>query len=145
MTAAMSWTDWPLASAMNTLNSFSLKVSSGSRLERAPGMHRILVRREHQHARFGRPGEDAPHRLESADAGHRDVHDHDVGLRVLDRAHGVLAARRLGDHAHVRRAVDEEPEAHAHDRMVVDQHHADPRPWHRVMLKHYLRWGASQS
>ena len=36
ITVAISWTDWPLASAMKTLNSFSLSVSSGSGVRLRP-------------------------------------------------------------------------------------------------------------
>ena len=53
--------------------------------------------------------------------GHRDVHDDHVGRQLQRPLHAGLAVARLGDHAHVRFAVDEQLQAVPDGHVIVDQ------------------------
>ena len=63
------------------------------------GEHRVVVLRHGQHqdagadAGLGQPAG----RRQTAELGHGQVHDDDVGIELLDQAHGLGAGRRLPD------------------------------------------------
>src|SRR5262249_19401044 len=67
---------------------------------------------------------DLPGRLDPVPAGHRDVHQHDVGpdaTRQLDRR---IAVGRLAEQLDPRCCIDQRPEAAPDDRVVVGHDHA---------------------
>ena len=45
-------------------------------------MHGVIVRRQGQHLRLRVAGPNPAQRLETAHAGHRKIHDHDVGFEL---------------------------------------------------------------
>ena len=62
--------------------------------ERLLHEHRVLVHAEHEDARVLVAQPNAPNRLEPADAGQRQVHDHDVGRELREAlARGLAGVR----------------------------------------------------
>src|SRR5205814_9973762 len=59
-------------------------------------------------------------RLQAVHARHADVHDHDVRPAPLREGDRALAVARLADDADVRRPRQRQPQALAHDLVVVD-------------------------
>ena len=88
-------------------------------------MHEIIVGGQREHLGLRLAGADAPQCLESPHARHGEIHDHHVGI-VLD----IELARRfpglsLGDDRHVRHGLQQQAKSRAHDRVIVDQEHAN--------------------
>ena len=63
--------------------------------------------------------------LEAVDAWHLDVHQHDVGLQPLRRRDGLLAVARLADHGDAFLGLEDQPEAAAHERLIVGEDDLD--------------------
>src|SRR3954447_21334152 len=64
---------------------------------------------------------------DSVELRHADVHEDDVGAVEVDRAEHLAAVRGLGDHVEVLGAGEHDPQAGAHERVVVDEQDADHR------------------
>ena len=88
-------------------------------------MHRILVCGQHKNARRRLTRQYPVNGLQAADPRHRDVHDHYIRPDFGKLATRVLAAFRFGNHFDVGRSLQQKPEPHAHDRMIIHQHYAD--------------------
>ena len=63
--------------------------------------------------------------LEAVDAGHLDVHQHDIGLQPLRDRDGLLPVACLADDLDVVLGLEDQPEAGAHQRLVVGEDDAD--------------------
>ncbi len=70
-----------------------------ARLDGLDGIGGALVHGEYEDARRAVPLPDAPDRLHPADAGHRYVHDDEIGPRLLVDTIGFGPVARLGDDA----------------------------------------------
>ena len=68
---------------------------------------------------------DAAGGVEPVDAGHADVHEHDVGAMLERQAHRLLAVGRLADDGDVVLRVEQRPEAAPHQRLVVGDDDGD--------------------
>ena len=98
--------------------------------EAAAGQHRDERRLgrlggEDEDRRVGRRAGQPRHRLESA-ARVREVEDHHVGAEQPRRARGVAGVRGLAGRAQVARAVEQDAQAGAEDRLL--RHDEDPQP-----------------
>ena len=83
------------------------------------------MRIEHRDRRARRVVEDPAGRLQAVEAGHLDVHQHDVGPPPACEVHRVEAVDRLADHLDVRLRLEDRAEARAHERLVVGDQHGD--------------------
>ena len=106
--------------------------------ERLAHVGRIVLHREHQHAPLRRR-DDLGARLDAGAAGHDDVEQDDVGLLEPGRADPVVTVARLADDLDVVLAIEQEAQAGADDRVIVDDENANrhgsgtvPRPSARV-------------
>ena len=100
-------------------------VALRARLEPAPEQAALAVRREDEDGAVrDLLGEDL-RRLEPVHAGHAHVHDHDVRPAPLGERDRALTVGGLADHADVRRARQRQPQAFAHDLVVVDDQAGD--------------------
>ena len=63
-------------------------------------------------------------RLGAVQERHAVVHEHDVGLRLERRAHGVASVLGEADHAHVGLRRDEVTQAFGHHAVIVRDEHA---------------------
>ena len=68
---------------------------------------------------------DAPGGRQPVDAGHADVHQHDVGPQLEGEAHGLVAVGGLADDGDVVLRVEQGPEPAAHQRLVVGDDDGD--------------------
>ena len=68
-------------------------------------------------------------RLEPIEAGHPDVHQHDVGAEPPGQPNGRLAVRCLGHDGDVGLRLEDHPEARPDEGLVVG--HEDPQPGRR--------------
>ena len=59
------------------------------------------------------------------DAGHPDVHEHDVGVGLPGQLHRGGSVAGFADHDHAGLGVDEHPEAAPDEGLVVGDEHAD--------------------
>src|SRR5436309_14866417 len=83
--------------------------------------------REHDDGgRVGLRGEQ-PGGSDAVELRHADVHQDHVGAVEVYRAEHLAAVRGLGDHVEVRGAGEHDPQAGAHERVVVDEQDADNR------------------
>jgi hypothetical protein len=82
------------------------------------------VHREHEDARGLVPLPDAPDGLDPANAGHRQVHDDEVGPGFLVDAIGIGAVVGFSDDLKAILLLQQRAIALAHDGMVVRQHYA---------------------
>jgi hypothetical protein len=92
-----------------------------------------VVRRQDQHA--GRVAElvEPARRLDAVHARHPDVHEDDVGPQRPHLRQRDLAVGGLTDHLDVRLGLQDEAEAGAQQRLVVDQQDADRHDGLRVV------------
>jgi hypothetical protein len=92
-----------------------------------------VVRRQDQHA--GRVAElvEPARRLDAVHARHPDVHEDDVGPQRPHLRQRDLAVGGLADHLDVRLGLQDEAEAGAQQRLVVDQQDADRHDGLRVV------------
>ena len=100
-------------------------VALGARLEPALEQRPLAVRGEDEHARVRNPLDDLLGRLDAVHLGHPQVHDDDVRPTPLRQRDRGLAVGCLADDADVRRAEEREPEAFAHDLVVVRDQDGD--------------------
>jgi hypothetical protein len=104
-----------------------------------------LIDREEDDPRVGRDLPDLPGRLDSADARHADVHEHDVGGQLLDSVDGLFARAGLADDADFVGQLQGRTEPVPSDGMVIDDESSDrhqslrltraPRPSWRAALE----------
>ena len=59
-------------------------------------------------------------------ARHPHVHEHDVGARRRDEAHGIRPVLRLTDDVEVRLGLQDHPQAAAHEGLVVGDEDREP-------------------
>ena len=64
-----------------------------------------------------------PRRLDAGQAGHLQIHDHDVGRELADEPQRLAAVVRLADHLEAL-LLEQAPEAAPEEIVVVDQQHA---------------------
>jgi hypothetical protein len=83
-----------------------------------------VERGQHQHARPGL-GADARGGADAVEPGHADIHQDHIRAQRQGRADGLFAVAGLPDHGHVGLGVQDHAEAVAHERLVVDDEHAD--------------------
>jgi hypothetical protein len=83
--------------------------------------------REHDHAGTAFGGDKPTRRLDAVDAGHADVHEHDVGTRRCGLGERRTAGGCLPDDGEGGVRVDDPPETCAHEWLVVDEQDADRR------------------
>ena len=112
----------------------------------ADGREDVLVEvegREHHHARrrVAVALDEVGGRGDAVEAGHADVHEDDVRGRDAERLQRVAAVAGLAHDGHVGLGVDDEPEACAHERLVVDEEDADHGWDRRLHLEAALRPG----
>ncbi|MPN16188.1 hypothetical protein SDC9_163526 [bioreactor metagenome] len=107
-------------------------VAAGTQLERAAHVLLFLVHGQHQHAHQRMALAERRRELDAACAGHADVGQHDVGLRLGGLHQCLVGATGLGHHADVRRGFEPHAHAVAHQGMVIHQQHADGRGGQRV-------------
>ena len=86
---------------------------------------RVVLHREDEHLRVGRLLEHERHALDPALAGHDDVHQDHVRLLLARLEHGRADVAGLADHLDVGLGVEQEVQAGADDRVVVDDQDAD--------------------
>ena len=103
-------------------------------LEQEPGsagperIHDVVIEvecRQHHHAGRGELRKQPPGGLDPVQHRHADVHQHEVGPgpeRALD---GLAPVGCLGDDLDIGLGVEDEPEAAAHERLVVGEQDAD--------------------
>jgi hypothetical protein len=92
------------------------------------GVHHVVVEvkgRQHQHAGGAELRNQPPRRLDPVEHRHPDVHQDQVGPGLQRTRHGLVPVRRLGDDFDVGLGVEDEPEAAAHQRLVVSEQDAD--------------------
>ena len=70
-------------------------------------------------------GGDAAGGLDAVEAGHLDVHQHDVRLHAAREPHGRGAVRGVADDLHVVLGVEQGPEPGPHQRLVVGEQDPD--------------------
>jgi len=68
---------------------------------------------------------DPPGGRDAVDRGHADVHEHDVRPGLADEGDGLVAVGGLADDLDVVPGVEDHPEAHPYQRLVIDDHHPD--------------------
>ena len=66
-----------------------------------------------------------PRGRDAVDPGHADVHQHDIRPQRRRLGHRLVAVRRLAHHVDVRLDLEDHPEPGPHQRLVVDDQHAD--------------------
>ena len=100
------------------------EVADRTRSDRV-GQHRVIgVHREHHDPGVGMIVADPPRRLDSVDLRHRDVHEHHIGVQLVEEADRLLAVGSLADH--VEALLDHRPaKALAKHLVVVDEHQPD--------------------
>jgi len=81
---------------------------------------------------------------DAAEAGHQQVHDHDVGQVVAGREHGQLVQRGLAvgglaEHVDVVEHVEERAHAATDNRVIVDKEDPDPLGVARLRHDHLHR------
>ena len=110
---SVSFTRNPLAPARSASNTYSSS-SNVVRITTRTAVERGVVA-------------DATGGGEAVDAGHADVHQHDVGALAARERDRLVAVARLADHLDVVLGVEQGPEAPAHQRLVVGEHDPDHR------------------
>ncbi len=73
---------------------------------------------------------------ESRHAGHRDIHDDNVGLECQCLFDRRLPVARLGDDSHVRLSFDNQFETVADGHVIIGEQNAQAR---RVLVSHHSR------
>ncbi len=101
------------------------QVAAGAGLHRGEHGGVLVVHRQHQHRGLGHRLADPPGRLDPVEAGHPDVHQHDVRLGQLGLADRGLAVLGLADHLEVVEGAEQRGQAPAYDGVVVGEQHAD--------------------
>src|SRR5206468_9542024 len=86
----------------------------------------ITVREGGEHDDLGRIGplHDAAGRFDAVDAGHREIHQHDVGHFSGDEADRSIAIAGATDHVDVLLGLEQASETHAQELMVVHERDA---------------------
>jgi len=99
------------------------------------------VRADDQHARLGRAPTDLARREDAVHAGHRDVHQDDVGPEGVDNPEG--AARRTGfaDDLVARGVCEDVAYAHPKQGVIIDEDdsHGGKAPGSRGVVAIYIR------
>ncbi len=80
---------------------------------------------EDEDSGVGSPCGELPGRLDAVEDGHADVHQHDVGIERSGERDGLRAVGCLADHLDVALRLEDQPQAAADDRLVVDEEDAD--------------------
>ena len=94
-------------------------------IQRPPDVLVAVIRREHDEADVGIGLANLPDRLDPAQPGQAQVHQHDVGRPLhADRA-GLLARAGLAGHRHVRLQADDRRQPEPDDRVIVDDEDAN--------------------
>src|ERR1700722_18371427 len=84
-------------------------------------MHRIIVRRQSEHLCLAVASANPAQCLETAHAGHREIHHHHVGAVLeIELARG-FAGIRLGDDRHLCHGLQQQAKSHSHHRVIVNQ------------------------
>ena len=83
-----------------------------------------VVHGERQHAGTGRALGDLGRRLHAAQVAHGDVHQHHVGLQARDLLDDLAAAAGLADDLNIGMTFQQQPDAGAHQRVIVSDQHA---------------------
>ena len=81
----------------------------------------------------GVPLTDAPDGFDAAEAGQGEIHDDEIGPRLLVGSVGLGPVRRFGDDAEPLLLLKQRAIAFANDRVIVDEH--DFRQSHRRMSR----------
>ena len=98
-------------------------VARGPGLERLEQVALVVVHRQDQDRDVGRLGADLARGLQPGQLGHLDVEDRQVGSLADRHVAGLGAVGGLADHLDVHLALEQHPQAGAHDPVVVgDQH-----------------------
>jgi hypothetical protein len=89
----------------------------------------VIERGQHDdaHAAQRRVGGDRLGGLQAVEAGHADVHQHDVGDEAARRVGRLVAVGGLADHLDAVLRGQQRPKARAHERLVVGEQDADHR------------------
>ena len=103
-------------------------VAERARAQRLARERRLLLHRQDDDLGVGRLLADHGDRLEARAAGHVQVEHEHRGVVAAHIAPGALDVARLGDDLEVRLAVEQQPQAAAHDRVIVGEHDPD-RLW----------------
>src|SRR6266536_4118601 len=100
---------------------------AGSGLQRGEDVLVGLEGGHHHHPRTGQGGvgHDRPQRLHPVQAGHPDVEQRHVRTAAADHLQSGAAVGRLADQCQVRLPLDEYPQTHAKERLVVGQDNPD--------------------
>ena len=88
-------------------------------------MHRVILRRERQHARLRMVSADTPQRFKSAHSGHRQIHHDHIRIELKVALAGAFARFSFGDERNLRLRLQQQPKAHAYHRMIIDEQDAD--------------------
>ena len=101
--------------------------SAGPGPQRGKDLLVVLQRAEdqHTHGGRGRVGDDPSGHLHAVEAGQRDVHDHDVGVKLGRQADGRLAVGRAPGHGEARRIGEQGMKTDTREIVAVGDHHAD--------------------
>src|SRR5262249_27959053 len=67
--------------------------------------------------------------VETVEAGHGDVHEHDVRVEAGDQLYDLVAGVRLGHHLDCGNASQQGAEARANEGVIVSDHHAQGGGW----------------
>jgi hypothetical protein len=90
-----------------------------------------VERRQREHAHVGIRRDEPTRRLDAVEPRHPHVHENNVGPRRLAHVERLESVGGLTDHGHPR-ALQDQPKAGPHQRLVVDQHDAGSWPGHAV-------------
>jgi hypothetical protein len=102
-------------------------IASGAGPQRAQHVLVGVEGRQHDHLRRARPAAQLLGGGEAVDARHPDVHQHDVRRVGVDRGGDLRPVGGLGHEADVVGPGEHHRQGGAHERVVVDDQHADRR------------------
>jgi hypothetical protein len=96
--------------------------AAGARAQRGVGVLVEVEGRQDDHARAPAAFDEPARGLHAVHPGHAHVHQDDVGLQALDDLEGLVAVTGLADELEVGLGLEDHPEAHAQQLLVVDEH-----------------------
>src|SRR5207244_5615562 len=110
-------------------------IAGGARLERAPHVFAVGVHRQHDHPASGIALQDGARRVRAVQLGHRQVHQHHVGLQVARALHRLAAIADTSHHLHVGLGFDQVLEALGHHAVVVGDENLDGHGYLRTLAR----------